>query len=46
MTNKKIAFFKIGALGDVLMTTPLIRKVHKFGRIYCIFNYIYAVSCI
>ena len=26
---KKIAFFKIGALGDVLMTTPLVRQVRK-----------------
>lgn len=26
---KKVAFFKIGALGDVLMTTPLVRQVRK-----------------
>ena len=29
MANKKILFFKLGALGDVLMSTPLIRQVRK-----------------
>jgi len=29
MTIKKILFFKLGALGDVLMSTPLIRQVRK-----------------
>ena len=29
MAIKKILFFKLGALGDVLMSTPLIRQVRK-----------------
>lgn len=28
---KKIAFFKIGALGDVLMTTPLVREIRRLN---------------
>lgn len=28
---QQILFFKIGAIGDVLMTTPLVRQVKKSG---------------
>lgn len=29
MTRRKILFFKLGAIGDVLMTTPLVRQLRK-----------------
>lgn len=28
---QNILFFKIGAIGDVLMTTPLVRQVKRSG---------------